>query len=685
MKKILLSILAVAGLSIAAQAAATGTLENPLSVSDLISQGTPAEAVTGTYVKGYIVGFIPDKTWSEGIFGAENASNTNLILADSSSEDDLTYCIPVQLPSGNIRTALNLKEHPQNLGHEVILCGTHTKYFGQNGLKELTSYQWVGTPPEGGSTGGDTPTPSDALWSGLLEDASTCDWTFDNVSMGEGLDYVWSWKEYSGKHYLNASSYKDGASLEALAYAVSPVIDLSSATKPVLTFDHAAKFQTNLTADCKFCVRLDGATDWTEVKIPTWPTAGAWTFVSSGDIDLSAYAGKKIQIAFKYVGTTSAADTWEIKNVKIYGDGSGTQVPSVETGSESAPLSVEKFLSLGVQTTAVPNTWVKGVIVGSCTDKTIDSAQFAATDSSSQTNLLIAQSADVTDASKCIPVQLPAGDIRTALNLRDNPGNLGRTVVLCGSNEKYFGQAGLKSVTKYIFDGSVVPPTPPADAIYSALGEDETEIDWTFDNEVMPDGATYIWSWKEYNSKHYLNASSYVGGQNLAAVAFAVSPAFEIAAEATEVKATFDHAAKFQTTLRDLCKFVVREDGAETWAELVIPTWPEAGSWTFANAGEISLQQYAGKKIQLGFKYEGTTEGADTWEIKNLKVTGKTSTGGISAVIADGQVYVEGNNIVAPAGARAFNLSGVETGLNDLEAGFYIVVVDGASRKVVVK
>lgn len=41
--------------------------------------------------------------------------------------------------------------------------------------------------------------------------------------------------------------------------------------------------------------------------------------------------------------------------------------------------------------------------------------------------------------------------------------------------------------------------------------------------------------------------------------------------------------------------------------------------------------------------------------------------------------------IIAPEGARAFNLSGVETGLTGLPAGVYIVTLNGASAKVVVK
>ena len=58
---------------------------------------------------------------------------------------------------------------------------------------------------------------------------------------------------------------------------------------------------------------------------------------------------------------------------------------------------------------------------------------------------------------------------------------------------------------------------------------------------------------------------------------------------------------------------------------LTIPTWPEAGSWTFAASGSIDLSVYAGKKIQVAFKYGSSAAGADTWEIKNLTFTSSTT------------------------------------------------------------
>ena len=67
---------------------------------------------------------------------------------------------------------------------------------------------------------------------------------------------------------------------------------------------------------------------------------------------------------------------------------------------------------------------------------------------------------------------------------------------------------------------------------------------------------------------------------------------------------------------------MIREKGNATWTEMAIPQWPEAGSWKFKSSGKIDISAFDGKEVEVGFKYASTTEGADTWEIKNLKVNG---------------------------------------------------------------
>ena len=55
---------------------------------------------------------------------------------------------------------------------------------------------------------------------------------------------------------------------------------------------------------------------WTKATIDQFPTG--WDYVTA-TVDLSAYKGQHIQIAFAYKSTATKAGTWELKNVKVSG------------------------------------------------------------------------------------------------------------------------------------------------------------------------------------------------------------------------------------------------------------------------------------------------------------------------------------------------------------------------------
>lgn len=138
-----------------------GTEANPYTVTDAKIAATG----TNVFVKAFIVGYIPDKALNEAIFGdaasAEKAP-TNILVAASADETNVTKCMPIQLPAGAIRTALNLKDNPGNLKQEVILCGNIENYFGATGLKSVAyakiGNKEYGTKPDGSTTNPDTPT-----------------------------------------------------------------------------------------------------------------------------------------------------------------------------------------------------------------------------------------------------------------------------------------------------------------------------------------------------------------------------------------------------------------------------------------------------------------------------------------------------------------------------------------------
>ena len=138
--------------------AGDGTQANPYNVAQVLALGSGSGVQA--YVNGYIVGYIPGMYLSEAVFSnTGEVSATNLILADTPECTDVNKCIPVQLPSGSIRSAMNLKDNPQNLGAVMLAQGTVTAYFGAAGLKDLT-YAALLTEGTGGNPGGggdDTP------------------------------------------------------------------------------------------------------------------------------------------------------------------------------------------------------------------------------------------------------------------------------------------------------------------------------------------------------------------------------------------------------------------------------------------------------------------------------------------------------------------------------------------------
>ena len=125
-------------------------------------------------------------------------------------------------------------------------------------------------------------------------------------------------------------------------------------------------------------------------------------------------------------------------------------------GTKENPFTIEDVLKLNNQF-AGPY-YVKAFIVGQVVGAAITTgAEFDAPFNPStnsdgsvntyNTNLLVAASADVNDVAKCVPVQLPAGDLRTNFNLPENPDMDGQEVLICGSLTKYFSVPGIKSTT----------------------------------------------------------------------------------------------------------------------------------------------------------------------------------------------------------------------------------------------
>ena len=186
------------------------------------------------------------------------------------------------------------------------------------------------TTTDGGIDDGTEPTPQGDVFESALTDTQG-NWTIVDVTMPEGATYIWS---QSSSYGMKASAYINKTNCASESYLVSPAIVLQEGS--VLTFDHVQRFAANAAEELTLWIRENGATEWAaQLTIPTFSDGKSWDFVSSGNIDLSAYNGKTIQLGFRYTSSEDAAATWEIKNVKVTNAKAAEKAPELKDPSNT--------------------------------------------------------------------------------------------------------------------------------------------------------------------------------------------------------------------------------------------------------------------------------------------------------------------------------------------------------------
>lgn len=529
----------------------TGTKEDPYNVATAQMKQDGSVA----WVQGYIVGVMETNVDPfTANFAAPFSTSSNLMIADTPDEQKAKNCVIVQLPFGAIRTALNLVDHADNLKQPVILQGTLTSYFSAAGLKEVSAGVFKGEEI-GEEEGGEGETPEGNL---IFEEKFTAnegDFTIKNVTLPEGSSYVWKWEQYqTNPPYMKASAYVGGSNKASESWLISPAINLSDATKATLVFKHAHKFGVDKTKELTLWATEAGKEAWEQLTIPNYSSGESWTMVSSGNIDLSKYAGKEVQVGFKYVSTTEGAPTWEVNDVQVYSDGSGN-VPTPE-----------------------------------------------------------------------------------------------------------------EEVT-------VTKDAPYVESFESGLGK------FIIDNKEI---GSLSFVWKHDASYKYMKASAYVNGTNNVTESWLTSPVINLTGVDKAVL-TFDQAINFaKGKASQYLTVVATEAGMNNWEPLTI-TYPESDGWDFVDSGDVDLNKYAGKKVQLAFKYTSSSEIAATWEVKNVKVAAAENGGGTEPEPGTGDNLLANSSFETWTGetpdswGRASVTSATYAQNADAQDGTYSVLMKGSS------
>lgn len=298
-----------------------GTFENPYTALDVVALNNTQAG--NFYVKAYIVGQVNgmkmDALQLAAPWGTQDGKSyqTNIVLAASANETKAENMVPVQLPSGALRTGLNLPENPSMLGKEILIYGSLEAYFGVAGIKNA-SYAVV-DDKEFGTKPVET-TGEEILNETLLAQASFDKFTAVNVSG----DQVWT---FDAKYGAKMSGFANNATHPNEDWFITPAMDLSGKSAATLIFNHAfgpaaqvpnteaTKAQYTIWVSNDFDKDVKAAT-WTELKGMVYGTTG-WGYVSSGEIAIPAENLKaNCRIAWKYVCNDVSA-TWEIKEVIV--------------------------------------------------------------------------------------------------------------------------------------------------------------------------------------------------------------------------------------------------------------------------------------------------------------------------------------------------------------------------------
>ena len=153
----------------------------------------------------------------------------------------------------------------------------------------------------------------------------------------------WFVSSFGGDDFVKASNYSNSQNVPSNMWLISPGIDLSSASQPMLSFETIMKYQ-GAALVLHISTDYDGTSNptqqgtWTDItNLATWDvdnTAwGPWT--PSGDVDLSSYISSTTYIAYEYLGSANSGSTWEIDNIKIT---EGSAPPPPPPGIDSVSI-----------------------------------------------------------------------------------------------------------------------------------------------------------------------------------------------------------------------------------------------------------------------------------------------------------------------------------------------------------
>ena len=466
-------------------------------------------------------------------------------------------------------------------------------------------------------------------------DKESTRFTMKDVLLPEGSNYVW--KHDAERKYYKASSTIKMVCYPSESWFVSDEIDLSKANNPVISFNAAMNFLKEGKFDDHLVLKVstnytDNVTTatWTDLAFDNTGLGTSWTFKLISNIDLSAFKGQKIHIAFQYKGTTTCAPTFEFRNLKI----KEAKYWDVCLFKET-PENEISTASLSRASRAAGDANTSDLYVYDGTAKAWKS--YSVKDNAAE--VVVLQPEDYAQVGAEF-IAKPALYLPTILQNKLPFANAGQKAVVIYNKAKdtpvaveyTYSKEGWAASKEYKTLTSVFLLTENGYVAQANTYLNETMLGdeggfKAFD--IALTGVTYVW---KNDATYGWKASAFMKPTNYAAESWLVSSAINLT-EAMDPVLTFQEALNFLggNKLEDFIQFKVSTDfdgedvlGA-TWEDLELNADQRStgDSWSFVTVGPCSLASYVGHNIHLAIRYKSTDVCAPTYEFKNIVINEK--------------------------------------------------------------
>ncbi|MCF8379544.1 MAG: choice-of-anchor J domain-containing protein [Bacteroidales bacterium] len=434
-------------------------------------------------------------------------------------------------------------------------------------------------------------------------DASWGNWTVISLAGSNQWDRNNTYG-IGGTPCASVTGYNGGAYETSNDWLISPALNFDNYDNEKVEFYNAMNY-TGPDLELKVSTNYDGGGDptsatWT--SLPFTMSSGGFTWVLSGEVDLSSFNGTSVYVAFHFTSSTAQSATWEVDEIRITGEEEVTIDPE--------PTNYPGNFTAGAAATNILLSWTDAT----GTQLPDSYIIFAGTDSS-------------------LPVPVDGQPVANDLNLSDGSGALN---VAFGEEEAIF--SNLEPAVTYYFsiysytnvgvninfknDGTA--PTSSATAGYSPYilyqGFDDGFGDW----DIISVTGSQTWQIDAgygYPDPPCARMSGYGGGSAIQNEDWLVSPPMNLDNYSNEVL-TFWNAQNFDTPPL-VCKISTDYNGGgdpytANWTDITFNLSP--GFYEWVSSGEIDLSGFNGTAVYVAFIYTSTNTESATWEIDEILV-----------------------------------------------------------------